>query len=224
MSTEQISNSIEESEPGLEPTEETPIGDEQATAYDEKPRRNLSGLFLIGLLVAVAGSTYFMYKTAGGPLGPTPRAEIAAANATITNFLSGGAQSIQGMVSNLHAAEKMKDQLYSYPTATQIPYDKLKGHPFGLDDAQAGAASNDLSQDDARRAAESTLSKLKLESIVFSGGSQNICMINGRVYSEGQHSSSFVVEKIFAQKVQLKIGAFQFELTVAPPPDSETQE
>ena len=224
MNNDELPNPLESMDPPPEQGEETPIvGDEQGTVFQEKKRRNWNTLFLVGLMLAVGAATYFMYKVAGGPTGVTPRAEVAAADTTINSFLSGGSQSIQSMVSNLHQAEAIKDRLYSYSATSQIPYDKLKAHPFGDDDDNA-PATNDLSQEDARLAAESTLKKLKLESIMYSGNSRDICMINGRVYGAGEGSGSFKVEKIFAQKVQLRIGTFDFELSVAPPPDSETQE
>jgi hypothetical protein len=195
---------------------ETEFAAEQELAV-EKQRRpvNTSALLLFGLLAAVGGSTYLMCLRAGSQTIQTDPS-VAAAATTINSFLRGGAQDQHQMAVMLRDTEKVVSQFGSYPSAHQIPLSELRTNPFvDAADTQPSASISDEQQQERQKAAQAIADGLKLESI-FSGA-HAICMINGKAYSQGQGTDTFVVEQILSQGVWVRIGTFRMELIMAPP-------
>jgi hypothetical protein len=218
MSIQDPLEPIDESQ-ASEPSEADFSAEQEAVI--EKPRRpvNSSAMLLFGLLAAVGGSTYLMCLRAGSQSVQNDPS-VAAAATTINAFLKGGAQDQRQMAVMLRDTEKVVNQFGSYPSAHQVPLSDLRSNPFqDAADTQPSISVSDATarqlQEAQEKAAQAVAQQLKLQSI-FSGA-HAICMINGKAYSQGQGTDTFIVEQILPHGVWVRVGSLRIELTMAPP-------
>ncbi len=189
-----------------------------AIVTEERKPLNRSTIVTFVVLVLGAGGVWFMYQRTG------PKAAEAAANSketvaakqTINNFLNGGEASIKLMETMLRSTQKVVEQFLSYPSLTQVPLSELQTNPFRVRPLVPTAA-DDGSIGEKRRREEERLAILKsveslhLQSIMY-GEVRKGCMINGRLFVEGQQIDNFTVEKINPASVIVRSGKYRFEL------------
>lgn len=199
------------SDDGQPPEGEIPFG-------PKRRKVDTASLLMFGLLAAVAGATYLMILRAGFH-GQSPSATAAAADSTISTFLTGGVQDFRQRVSMLHNTESVVSQFNSYPTSHQVPVNELRTDPFtspqfrNIADTPASDANDEQEQ---HLAATDVVHGLKLQSIVY--GSRSVCMINGRPFTAGQGTGMFTVVKILPQSVVVRVGGEKFEIDINPAP------
>jgi len=184
----------------------------------KRPWLNANTLLLLGLLTTVGAATYLMCRHAAAE---TARADpaVEAASGTINNFLKGGAQEQYQLAVTQRDTEKIVSQFNNYPSARQVPLAGLRSDPF---ESAADTQPVTMSQTDAerhaeerRKASETIVQGLKLESIVY--GSHSQCMINGRPYAPGQGNGVFTIDKIEPQSVWVQVGDLRVEIQMPPP-------
>jgi hypothetical protein len=193
-------------------------GDEAGFVSGETKKPLSTGTFVMaGFLLACAGATYFMYhRNATASVAATP--ESAAAQSTITQFLSDDKDNVNKMKDLLHNTEKAVEQFKASPVKTQVPVGDLQTNPFRLADEKPDGAEVPLDKLAAeKKAAEEKAATLKAAQtlnvqFVMSGGKRKSCMINNAVYREGQTVGGFTVESINPGAVIVRKGETRFEL------------
>jgi hypothetical protein len=185
----------------------------------EKKPVNTGTLVMAGFILAAAAGTYLMYKRAANAhTAPTP--EAAAAQTTITQFLSNDKANAAKMRDLLVNTEKAVEQFRAAPAKKQIPVEDLQTNPFSLDGENEGDDANAQQHLDGatakRREAERREATLKaaqalnLQFIV--SGRKKSCLINNVRYVEGQAVGDFVVESINTNSVIVSKDDARFEL------------
>jgi hypothetical protein len=193
-------------------------GGESSFVVEEKKPLNRSTVVTFVVLVLGAAGVWFMYKRAGpqAASASTNAKETAAAKQTINNFLSGGDASIKLMESMLKNTQRVVQQFVKYPSMTQVPLSDLQTNPFRVRPltptaVEDGGAQDRRRREEERQAAMKSVQTLQLQSIMYSDARKG-CMINGRLFVEGQQVDGFDVEKINQASVVVKSGPYRFEL------------
>ena len=185
---------------------------------DSKPR-NTTALLFLGLLM-IGGGTLYVMRMKGGPQAAAASVETTAAVETINQFLTEGDKNILAMREMLKNTEKIVQQFVSAPTVPDID---LMTNPFKLrkGDGQKDAAAESEAARQKRLAAEKDAEKkeivkavgdLRVQSIL--NGRTPTCMINSKMYVEGQEVGGFTLEKIKPESVIVKQKEYKFELRI----------
>ena len=177
-------------------------------------------IVMAGVALACAGAMGFMWMRSGrAAAAPTP--DSAAANTTISQFLSADQDNVKQMRDLLGGTDKVVEQFASYPEKTQVPVKALRTNPFRLkapDDPNAkekvkvavDEATARKQYEDRKVAAMAAVKKLRLQSILH--GKVKSCMVNNALYTEGQKVEGFTIDKIEPRRVIVRSDVFRFEL------------
>ena len=180
---------------------------------EEKKPLNTGTLVMAGFLLACGIGTYVMY-TRNAPAKTAPSADAAAAQTTITQFLSDDKQNVSKMKDLLQNTEKAVEQFRAAPSKTQVPLDELQTNPFRIAATTPdGAPSDDEAAKKAEEARAATLKAaqaLNLQFIVV--GKKKSCLINNARYLEGQQVGEFTIESISPNSVVIQKDDARFEL------------
>ncbi len=180
---------------------------------DEKKPLSKGTLVMAGILLACGAGTYVMY-TRSAPSTAAPTAEAAAAQTTITQFLTNDAGNVTKMKDMLQDTEKVVQQFLTSPGKKQVPIEDLQTNPFRVSVAENKEAVDDSSS--RRRLEEQRVATLKAAqalSLQFvMSGKKKSCMINNAVYREGQDVGEFKVESITSDAVIVRKDDARFEL------------
>jgi hypothetical protein len=171
------------------------------------------GLLLFALLAIVL---HFSNATAANAC-PPESPQTVAARQVITDFLNARQAQFAGFQSTLSATDALLQHSLAGPAQSQVPLAKLRSNPFGAGAVDRATDADPVSQEksDADRVAMlADLQKLQLQSIVASGDHPQ-CMIDGRLYQEGDKIDSFTIESIDAGVVVVRNGGYRFELKIA---------
>jgi hypothetical protein len=220
-------NAADEAEPqnqGSLPPEVVDETDTGIVAETARPR-NSTTLFLVVLLLIGGGAVLLMRMKAGPSAtaaAPTPQA--ATAKATISQFLSDGGQSLNAMRELLKNTEKVVQQFMKFPSQNQVKVEDLKTNPFTFGTPKKETPVENTGPTPEQREKDQILAairKLQIQSILR--GAVSSCMINNKMYTEGQEIDSFTIEKITADGVTIKRHApvankvYRFELKMVRP-------
>jgi hypothetical protein len=188
-------------------------GDEVSFITSEKKPLNRTSVLVFGALLLGLGGYYFMYVRTGPQSASAATAEAKKADATINQFLSAGAENLRVMQQLRQTTDKVVAQFRNSSVA-QVPVTELQANPFKYaqvsDDATAAAAAA-KKREEERQAALKAVQGLQVQSILHRG-TTGTCLINNQAYQEGQVVDGFTVEKITANSVIVRTGAFRFEL------------
>ena len=174
-------------------------------------------LIMAGFLLACGVGTYVMY-TRSAPANTPLNAEAAAAQTTITQFLSDDKENVSRMKDLLHNTEKAVEQFRASPGKKQVPVEDLKTNPFRVatDEEKGELPSTDevtaRKREEAARAATLKAAQGLSLQFIMSGGKRKSCMINNAVYHEGQAVGDFTVDTITTSAVVVRKGEARFEL------------
>lgn len=181
---------------------------------EETKKPSASTLAMFGMVLAAVGATYFMMVKAG----PKPvAASTATVNATktIDQFLKDESQNLKAMQSMLQDTKKVVGQFLSYPGQTQIPLSDLSSNPFRVASASAKVTEDDAllkrRREAERQAAMNAVQGLRLQSVMF-GDVRRSCMINGKLFGEGDVIDAFSVERINANSVIVRRDVYRYEI------------
>jgi hypothetical protein len=193
-------------------------GDGPFISEEGKKTVGTGTLIMAGFLLACGAGTYMMY-TRSAPANTAPSPEAAAAQTTITQFLSDDKENVTKMKDLLHNTEKAVEQFRAAPGKMQVPVEELRTNPFRIAADEDKPAAPDEPTDtlagkrreEAERAATLKAAQgLTLQFIV--SGRKKSCMINNAKYGEGDAVGEFTVESISATSVIVKKGDARFEL------------
>jgi len=190
-------------------------GDGGGFVSEEKKPLNTGTLVMAGFLLACGVGTYVMY-TRNAPAKTTPSADAAAAQSTITQFLSDDKQNVSKMKDLLKNTEKAVEQFRAAPAKTQVPLENLQTNPFRIaaatPDGTPGEdeAAAKKKAEEARAATLKAAQALNLQFIVV--GKKKSCLINNGRYLEGQQVGEFTIESISANSVVISKDDARFEL------------
>lgn len=192
-------------------------GAEVAFVSEEKKPLNTSTLIMGGFLLACGIGTYFMYNR-NATARTAPTAESAAAQSTITQFLSDDKANVNRMKDLLENTEKAVSQFKNAPGKAQVPIEDLQTNPFRFaqsDQAEAPAEDVDAvtarkREEAARAATIKAAQALNLQFIV--SGRKKSCMINNARYVEGDKVGDFTIDSISSDAVVIARGDAKFEL------------
>jgi hypothetical protein len=104
-------------------------------------------------------------------------------------------------------------QQFLNPMVKQVPLGQLHMNPFRQkpSDGKTDDSANSRKREEERLAMLKAVQALQLQSVMY-GDTRKACMINNSLYREGQQVDSFMIEKITANSVIVKNGAYRFEL------------
>jgi len=181
---------------------------------EEKKKPSASTLAMFGMVLAAVGATYFMMVKAG-PKPVAASTETVNATKTIDQFLKDKSQNLKTMQSMLQDTEKVVGQFLLYPGQTQIPLSDLSSNPFRVASANAKATEDDAlikrRREAERQAAMNAVQGLRLQSVMF-GDVRRSCMINGKLFGEGDVVDAFSVERINANSVIVRRDVYRYEI------------
>lgn len=203
--------------PGQQLTETLSAGDETYIVEESTKKNSPSTLLLTLLLVAAGGGGWWWFKSGPATASASQSPEVAQADATISQFLKHDNENMRSMRRMFDSTQQFVEQFRSYPSMKQVPLTELHTNPFRFAKATDGQES-DLQvkekREQQRQEALQAVQELSLQSILVSGNS-SACMINNKMYQEGEQVNSFLVEKISSGSVVVRKGPYRFELKMA---------
>jgi hypothetical protein len=182
------------------------------------------------LMAALAGGgLWFMHKRTALPAEDA--LQPSAAQTRVASFMSGGQSQLAQIEKALRDTNQLIDSLRVKPAerlaASRIDAYAGAGDPFqytpltASDDANAAKPDVPAVADATREARElakqkafDDAKKLRLQSIM-AGSARHACMIDAKLYFEGQTVQQFVVEKITRDEVIVRRGEFSFRLRMS---------
>lgn len=190
-------------------------GDETFVVGEQRKPVNKTSLLVFGAMVLGLGGYYMMYVRSGPASAEGATAEAAAADQTINQFLSSGEENLKVMRQLRQTTDKVVAQ-FKDSRVPQVPIDDLQANPFKYAQQKPGDPSADEAaakkkRDEERAAAIAAVQNLQLQSVLH-GSVNRTCMLNNKMYKEGQSVEGFVIEKINPHGVIVKQGSFRFEL------------
>ena len=194
------------------PTETDPT----FVAESSQPNRNTM-VALVGVVIVGAVVLTFMWMRSG-PKPAAANAEVAAASATVNEFLTDGGKKFRMMEELLKNTEQFVQRFRAQPTVNQVkledlqtnPFQSLKKPPADDDEAKRLAAEKERKEKETQAVLRAA-GQLQLQSIIHSGAVRT-CMISGRAYAEQQEVNGFVIERINPKSVIVKKDGHRAEL------------
>jgi hypothetical protein len=185
----------------------------------EKPSRDKSVLGALLLLTLAGGAIWFMYKRTGPANALAADPNVTTARQTIDNFLGAGQQNLANMRQMLTDTEQVVQKFLSYPAMTQVPLSDLRINPFRHHVTKpeisqpASDAAEKRRREEERARVLREVQALNLQSIMHSDA-RKACMINNRLFREGDKVDSFTLEQITATGVIVRSGPYRFEIRI----------
>lgn len=188
---------------------------EIAVAPETRKSSNNLVMLLAALVIFGGGGLMFMRMKAG-PAKAAANTEAATAKATINEFLTDGGKNLSAMRELLKNTEKLVQTFLNYPSTNQVKLEDLKTNPFRFsrekaDDPNAAAQAELKRKEAEKEAIVKAAQQIQIQSTLVSG-KMHTCMINSKMYTEGQQVDSFLIEKITPEGIVVKRGEYRFEL------------
>jgi hypothetical protein len=184
------------------------------TDSEEKPPLDRAMVLIAIISLAGAGLLYLMCSQSSAPAAP-PSADVAAANDTVTQFLSDGGRQWAAIQRTFSDTESLVHQVQKYPSASQVSLSQLTTNPFLYAQAQHVADVDEVAEkqrkEQLRVAALQAVQVLHLQSVV-SNATRSACMIDGAFYTQGQTVEGFLIERIDTNSVILRQGDSRFQI------------
>lgn len=208
---------VQPADPG-EQLSESLAGPDETYIVEESPKSNSQGTLLMTLLLVAAGAgAWWWFKSGPATASASQPPEVAQADATISQFLKHDSENMRSMRRMFDSTQQFVEQFKSYPSMKQVPLTELHTNPFRFAKASAGEESDQQvkqQREQQRQEALQAVQELSLQSILVSGSS-SACMINNKMYQEGEQVDAFLVEKISSASVVVRKGPYRFELKMA---------
>ena len=204
---------LEEADNYAEP--ETPSATPAAT-LPKRRRRGVDRMTIgVGLLVALAaGGLYYMHARTAAAVAMVSHADAEAA--TVDAMLAGGRAGLTSLARDVEETRATIDRFTRRDNA-ELAAVRFDGRdPFAFrslepDDSIPLATTNNASREAATAQALAAAQRLQLQSIMY-GSARRSCLIDGKLYFEGQPLGEFTLSRISADAVILQTGEFRFEL------------
>lgn len=180
-----------------------------------RSRRLDAGTVFVAALVFAAGAgLYYMHWRTADALKLISNATADAAS--VDTLLSGGRANLATLGKAIRQTQSTVAQLTK--TRAPVPASTLfeSRDPFAFESLEPEVSKPTAAPSNGAR--EQTKSKLltqartlQVQSIMF-GSAKRSCLINGKLYFEGQPCGEFVVDTITQSSVFVQSGEFRFEL------------
>lgn len=188
------------------------LADAETKFVTEEKKQISAGTIVVGgLLVACTAATWFMYVR-NSPTAAAANPATAAADATITQFLTDDTQNVARMKQLLEDTDKAVQQFQNDQTKAQIPIDQLQTNPFRADSADMTVAAEKVLEQKKKDQLLKEANGLKVQSIIH--GKRRAAMINNTLYTEGQQVNGFLIEKIQPGEVVVRADKYRFKLLI----------
>ncbi len=180
-----------------------------------RKRIDPSSLFVALLVVAAAAGLYYMHWRTAEALKLVKSADADAA--TVDTFLSGGRANLATLGKALRSTRATVAQLTktSVPEPASSLFDTRD--PFSFDtlepktSSQAVTSASNSGRDQLKSRLLTQARTLQVQSIMY-GSAKRSCLINGKLYFEGQPCGEFTIDSITPESVFLLSNEFRFEL------------
>jgi hypothetical protein len=181
-----------------------------------KPRKRIdaSSLFVAMLVVAAGAGLYYMHWRTAETLKLIRGAD--AETASVDTFLSGGRANLALLGQSIRETRATVAQLTRTPMP--VPASSLfdPRDPFAFDslepkDAPAPVVASNGAREQTKARLLNQARTLQVQSIMF-GSTKRSCLINGKLYFEGQPCGEFSVASITTDSVLLEVDDLRFEL------------
>lgn len=186
-----------------------------ARAARGKRRFDAGTVFVAALMVAAGAGLYYMHWRTADTAKLLGNAKADAAS--VDTFLSGG----RAGLTTLGKAIRDTQATVALLTRTRAPvpaaatFETRDPFAFASLEPASPAATYTAPSNGAREQAKTKLlaqaRTLQVQSIMYST-SKSSCLINGKLYFEGQPCDEFVIDSITPSSVFVKSGEFRFEL------------
>jgi hypothetical protein len=167
------------------------------------------------LLLATATAVLVYHQRAmAGVTQPTASSQSIAPEQLIARYLNGEQGTLVQLQPMLQNTEQLLESCLAEKDKAQVPLAQIRNNPFRLNlsaetaNQQAGEAQKN---DGDRVAMLQNLEKLQLQSVLGSGD-HPACVIDNRLYHEGDEIDDFTVERIETNGVVVRSGGYRFEL------------
>lgn len=170
----------------------------------------------VALLVALgAGGLYYMHAQTARSV-----AVIASTNAnagSVESLLTGGRAGLARLARDIDQTRQTiegfsRNGSFALASARPMGRDPFEFH--SLEPSQAPVQSgntNQAAREAARALALEGARKLQLQSIMY-GSAKRSCLVDGKLYFEGQAVGDFTIVRIATDAVTVQSGEFKFEL------------
>lgn len=207
---------------GHEGTTEVPL--EEGFVEEKSTTGRNAGMLLAGFALLGAGVIYFMrVKTGPDAANANPTKQVVEANTTISDFLKDGNQNIKKMHDLLLDTKKFVTIFKTHESKPQVKADDLMTNPFQFAKPKADLTEEQkeaLRLEEERKQHElekrrflETVSSVKLGFILT--GKKKSCMINQKMYTEGQDiGDGVLVKTISPDGVTLARGEYEALVSV----------
>ena len=188
----------------------------QNAAVPKRHRRGVDRMTVgVGMLVALAsGGLYYMHARTAAAVAMVSHADAEAA--TVDAMLAGGRA---GLTSLARDVEETRATIERFTRRDNAALAVARGEgrdPFTFRSLETDAAvpltsTNNASREAAKAQALAAAQRLQLQSIMY-GTTRRSCLVDGKLYFEGQPLGEFTLSRISADAVILQSGEFRFEL------------
>lgn len=185
------------------------------TAAPRTKRKLDTGSIFVAILVVTAGAgLYFMHwRTADA------RKLVSAADAEaalVKTFLNGGRENLATLSKAIRETRATVARLSGEDEVAIASTRFDSRNPFVFESLEpkstvASSSPSNAARDEQKSKLLAAARSLQIQSIMF-GTSRRSCLINGKLYFEGQPCGDFTLETITADSVFVRSGEFRFEL------------
>lgn len=182
----------------------------------KRRRRGLDRMTVgVGLLVLLgAGGLYYMHARTAAAVAMVGQADEQAAR--VEAMLAGGREGLSALTRDMETTRATIDRFTKRDMAALAVARSDERDPFSFrsietDDSASLGMTNNASRDAAKAQALAAAQRLQLQSIMY-GTSRRSCLVDGKLYFEGQSLGEFTVSRISSDAVILQSGEFKFQL------------
>ena len=195
-----------------------PVGTEAAAPPVKRRRRGIdrTTVGVAALVTLGAAGIYGMHARTAKSVAFIDKA--AAEAASVQTLLLGGRDGLTALARNIEQTRETIETFSSDNSAALASSRPLERDPFEFRPLeptqltpQLSVTANQAARDAARARALEAARRLQLQSIMF-GSARRSCLVDGKLYFEGQPLGDFTIARISADSISIQNGESKFEL------------
>ena len=172
----------------------------------------------VAALIALGGAgLYYMHYRTAAAVAMVGEEDSKAA--TLDALLAGGREGLSSLRRDVEATRETIERFSKRESATLASARFEERDPFAFRSLELKVATtapvlakvNNASRDLAKAKALAAAQRLQLQSIMY-GSARRSCLVDGKLYFEGQPLGEFMLSRISPDAVLLQTGEFRFEL------------
>ena len=192
-------------------------GTETGAAKPKRRRRafDRTSIGLAALIALSAAGIYYMHARTAKSVAVIKDATQNAAS--VETLLSGGRDGLTNLAKNIEQTRETIEGFSVDESAALAAAKPLERDPFEFRVVElapltpVAGNTNHASREEARAKALESARKLQLQSIMY-GTSRRSCLVDGKLYFEGQTLGDFTIGRIASDAITIQSGEFRFEL------------